>query len=98
MTRPEPQPGSRRSAGCRGSRKDTRRLLDAIRAAGGEVVAHTGKDGHWKVYLDGQYIGGIAGTPGDRRSWQNDIARLRRGGLNITSKGQYRGTSPEDRP
>lgn len=86
--RPEPQPGSRRAAGCRASRKDIRKLLDAIRAVGGEVEPHRGKDGHFKVYLDGQYIGGIAGTPGDPRARQNDIARLRRGGLRITSKGQ----------
>ena len=83
MTRPEPQPGSKRAAGCRGSNKDIRKLLDAIRAAGGEVVPHRGKDGHYKVYLDGQYLVGIAGTPSDWRARANDIARLRRGGLNI---------------
>jgi hypothetical protein len=82
-------PGSRRGAGCRASNKDTRRLLDAIRAAGGTVEPHRGKDGHFKVYLDGQYIGGIAGTPSDWRARANDIARLRRGGLNIDSKGRH---------
>lgn len=82
-------PGTRRGAGCRASKKDTRKLLDAIRAAGGTVEPHRGKDGHFKVYLDGRYIGGIAGTPSDRRARANDIARLRRGGLNITSKGTY---------
>lgn len=89
MSNPEPQPGSRHAAGCRGSRKDTRKLLDAIRAAGGTVEPHRGKDGHYKVYLDGTYLGGIAGTPSDWRARANDIARLRRGGLNITSKGHY---------
>lgn len=88
MSQSEPQPGSRR-AGCRASKKEVRRLLDAIRQAGGDVVPHQGKNGHWKVYLDGQYIGGIAGTPGDHRAQQNDISRLRRGGLNITTKGRY---------
>lgn len=82
-------PGSKRAAGCRASRKDVAKLLDAIRAAGGEVVPHTGKNGHFKVYLDGQYLGGIAGTPSDWRARANDIARLRRGGLNIDSKGRY---------
>lgn len=91
MSNNDPQPGSRRSAGCRASRKDTRRLLDATRSAGGVVEEHQGRNGHFKVYLDGQYIGGIAGTPSDSRSRQNDIARLRRGGLRITSKGRFEG-------
>lgn len=49
------------------------------------------RDGHWKVYLDGEYIGGLASTPSDHRSTQNDIARLRRRGLNIDTKGRYAG-------
>ncbi|UJQ86604.1 HicA-like toxin [Mycobacterium phage PenguinLover67] len=82
-----PVPGS----GCRkrAARKETRRLLREIERAGGEVVAHQGRPGHFKVYVDGEYIGGIAGTPSDRRAMANDIARLRRGGLPLDSKGRY---------
>ncbi|QGH75331.1 HicA-like toxin [Mycobacterium phage Quesadilla] len=82
-----PVPGS----GCRkrAARKETRRLLREIERAGGEVRPHQGRPGHFKVYVDGEYIGGIAGTPSDRRAFANDIARLRRNGLPITSKGRY---------
>jgi len=76
--------------GCqkRGRRKETRRLIAAIEAAGGTVEPSRTRDGHFKVYLDGNYIGGLAGTAGDHRAMANDIARLRRGGLKIDSKGR----------
>jgi len=79
------------SARHRARRKDTRRLLEAIEAAGGTAEQSPGQGGHWKVYLDGRYIGGLCCTPSDHRSMQNDIARLRRNGLRITSKGRYAG-------
>lgn len=92
-TRPAPLPGSAAGRRCQGN-KELRRLLDAIVAAGGEVVPYgRSATGHWKVYLNGEMIGGLAGTPGDYRSRKNDIARLRRNGLNITTKGTYDGPS-----
>jgi len=84
-----PVPGT--SAKNRGANKEARRLLKAIEDAGGTVEPCRSRDGHWKVYLDGRYIGGLACTPTDHRSTQNDIARLRRNGLRITSKGRYEG-------
>jgi hypothetical protein len=87
--RPGPVPGS--SARKRARTKDARRLLEAIEAAGGVVEPCRSRDGHFKVYLDGVYIGGIASTPSDHRSTQNDIARLRRNGLRITTRGRYEG-------
>ncbi len=90
MASPAKQPGARRGAlGCRGGRKEVRELLAAIEAAGGTIEPHRSRTGHFKVYLDGQYIGGIAGTGSDHRTRANEVARLRRGGLNITSKGRY---------
>ena len=71
-------------------------IIEAVIAAGGVVEPSSTRTGHWKVYLDGESLGGIAGTPGDWRALRNDIARLRRGGLNITSKGKYRGTAAQD--
>ncbi|AYP70068.1 HicA-like toxin [Mycobacterium phage CRB2] len=90
----EPRPGTPvPGSGCkkRAARKETRELLAHIEAAGGEVRPHQGRPGHFKVYVDGVYIGGIAGTPSDRRAMANDIARLRRAGLKIDSKGRYHG-------
>ena len=84
------QPGARRGVtGCRAARKEGRELLAAIEAAGGVVEPHRSKTGHFKVYLDGNYIGGIAGTASDWRTRANEVSRLRRGGLNLTSKGRY---------
>lgn len=81
-----PQPGSKRASN-RTSDRDTRALLAAIEAAGGELRPCRSRTGHYKVYLDGRLIGTIAGTPSEYRSRKNDIANLRRQGLQITSKG-----------
>lgn len=84
------QPGARRGVtGCRAARKEVRQLLDAITAAGGVLEPHRSRTGHFKVFLNGTYIGGVAGTASDWRTRANEIARLRRGGLPITSKGRY---------
>lgn len=84
--RPGPVPGSSaKKRGC--ARKETRRLLEAIEAAGGVVEPCSNRSGHWKVFLDGRYIGGLAGTSSDWRGRQNDIARLRRNGLPLNTKG-----------
>lgn len=83
------------SARTRARSKDTRRLLAEIEAAGGTVEPCRNRDGHWKVFLDGHYIGGLASTPSDHRSTQNDIARLRRNGLNIDTKGKHNGRLPQ---
>ncbi len=90
MTRQEPQPGSLKSQ-IKGARKGQRELIKAVTAAGGEVRPAGGISGHVKVYLDGVFIGCLSGTPSDHRTTKNDIARLRRNGLNITSKGTYDG-------
>lgn len=87
----EPVPGSRNSA-IRGTNKDQRRLIKAIKQAGGEVRP-SGISGHVDVYLDGRRIGCLSGSPSDHRTTKNDIARLRRHGLAITSKGTFDGTS-----
>ena len=67
-----------------------RELIKAITAVGGEVRPG-GISGHVKVYLEGRFIGCLSGTPSDHRTTKNDSARLRRNGLNITSKGTYDG-------
>jgi hypothetical protein len=72
----------------RGANKTIRCLIKEIERAGGEVRPSCTRTGHWKVYLDGVYIGGLPGTPGDIRALANDIARLRRGGLRIDTKGR----------
>lgn len=88
MTQSGPQPGSRRSTN-KTSNRDTRALLRAIEAAGGCLEPCRSRSGHYKVYLEGRLIGTIAGTPSEYRSRKNDIANLRRNGLQITSKGTY---------
>lgn len=71
---------------ARGARKEIRQLLKNIELAGGEV-RQGGTTGHFKVYRDGLYIGGLVSTPSSSRSMANDIARLRRNGLPVDSKG-----------
>lgn len=66
--------------GYRAASKEARLLHARIRAAGGEIRPCR-RSGHVKVYLDGRFIGTVAGTPSDWRSWKNDIATLRRRGL-----------------
>ena len=88
MTQSAPRPGSKRTAN-KSSDRDTRALLRAIEAAGGEVKPCRSRSGHYKVYLEGRLIGTIAGTPSEYRSRKNDIANLRRAGLPLTSKGTY---------
>lgn len=83
--RGEPVPGT--ASRCRVSNKAVRELIRNIEAAGGEV-RHGGSSNHYKVYLDGTYIGTLIGTPSSGRSQANDISRLRRGGLKIDSKGR----------
>lgn len=89
MVQTGPQPGSKRARTVKSSDRDTRALLDSIEAAGGTVKPCRSRSGHYKVYLEGRLIGTIAGTPSEYRSRKNDIANLRRAGLQINSKGQY---------
>jgi hypothetical protein len=65
-----------------------RKLIDAITAAGGEV--RPTNNCHYQVYVEGQLVATLAGTPSEYRGLKNDIARLRRAGLPLTSKGTYR--------
>lgn len=75
-----PVPGTGKARlGCS---KELRCVIAKIEAAGG-TVEKRGKSGHLRVYVDGAFVGGLAGTPSDHRTWKNDLARLRRHGLNI---------------
>ncbi|WAB09578.1 hypothetical protein SEA_WOOPER_75 [Gordonia phage Wooper] len=62
--------------------KELRRLLDRIEQAGGEL-RRCKHGSHWKVYLDGRFIGTVGGSPSDHRSWKNGLSFLRRNGLQI---------------
>jgi hypothetical protein len=85
----EPRPGPVPGCGCRprARRKEVRELIRQIELAGARVEA-SGTN-HFKVYLGERYIGGLAATPSDHRALANDIARFRRAGLALNSKGRY---------
>lgn len=61
--------------------KECRDLIKKIEAAGG--VVRTGKN-HPKVYVNGRYVTALCCTPSDYRSRKNELAILRRAGLEIT--------------
>lgn len=65
---------------------ETRDLLRLIKDQGGTVVVS--KRTHYKVYSpSGRYVTTMASTPSDgKRSMQNTIADLRRGGISIPRK------------
>lgn len=65
---------------------ELRRLLKAIRQAGGEVEQCKRRN-HWKVYYNDQVIGVLSCSPSDWRGYRNEIARLRRAGLPLTRQG-----------
>lgn len=87
VTQSAPQPGSKAGRLARCSDRETRKLLDACRAAGARVEAS--RNGHYKVYWRGQFAATIASTPSEYRGRKNDIANLRRVGVPITTKGTY---------
>lgn len=62
-------------------RKEIRRLVVAIEAAGGHVVR--AKSGHFKVYLNGHLVTSLPGTPSDWRGLKNTRALLRRAGVQL---------------
>lgn len=74
-----PQPGSRRSAI---GDKRLRRLVRAIRKAGGEVE-QVGTN-HLRVTVDGKFVTMMGATPSEYRGRLNALASLRRAGLNLT--------------
>ena len=60
--------------------KDLRKLIEAIRAAGYQVIIN--RKGHPEVYTtDGEKITTFSGTPSDHRSTLNSLAPLRRRGF-----------------
>ena len=77
-----PSPGSKKSAVGTRANKEYRVLVKAIKAAGGEVRKPTGT-GHPKVYFRGQFVTTLCLTPSDRRARKNELAQLRRAGMNI---------------
>ncbi|AXH49737.1 HicA-like toxin [Gordonia phage Pleakley] len=85
MTLMPSSPGSKKGLSRlgRGGTKEYRDLVRKIEAAGGEVRKPTGK-GHPKVYLGGRFIMTLCCTPSDHRSRKNELARLRRAGLEIS--------------
>ena len=65
----------------RPARKDTRRLIAEIEAAGGRVVRS--RSGHWKVYVIDRMVTSIPSTPSDWRGQKNCRALLRRAGIEL---------------
>lgn len=60
--------------------KDLRKILEAIKAAGYQVVRN--RRGHWEVYTqDGVKVTTFAGTASDWRSHRNALAPLKRRGF-----------------
>jgi len=60
--------------------KDVADLLEAITAAGGEIVKGSR---HWKVRFEGNVIGTVPTSPSDHRALKNARANLRRAGLGV---------------
>lgn len=58
--------------------KDIRKLIRNLERQGFEV-RYSAK-GHPRVYLDGQFLTGLPGTPSDRRGVRNAMAVLKRHG------------------
>ncbi len=65
----------------RPARKEVRRLITQIEAAGGRVIRS--KSGHWKVYLNGHLVTSIPNTPSDWRGLLNTRALIRRSGIEL---------------
>lgn len=61
--------------------KERRELFKRIVAAGGEL--RLAKSGHWKVYVNGVLKTTVAATPSDYRGRRNELANLRRCGLDL---------------
>lgn len=58
--------------------KDSKKLVKQLGLQGFDC--QTTRRGHVQVRLDGQVVAVLAGTPGDRRSWLNALAALKRVG------------------
>lgn len=69
--------------------KDVRALVEAIRAAGAEVVCSR-RSAHYKVYLDGKLIESISSTTNSWNTHKNEWSMLRRNGLALPSWSQRR--------
>lgn len=55
---------------------EVRKLIRWARHRGCDVAM--ARSGHYRVTLDGRYVGTIAATPSDRRTLLNDRAFIRR--------------------
>lgn len=78
-----PSPGSKKGRLLgRGTSKEFRSLVKQIEANGGQVRPPRGK-GHPAVYYDGEFVTTICFTPSDSRSRKNELAGLRRAGMDI---------------
>ena len=64
---------------CEKMDKDMKKLLKAAEEQGFEW--YTRKNGHIVVTLNGKFITEFGGTPGDKRSWLNSLAPLKRNGF-----------------
>ncbi|MFE1785623.1 hypothetical protein ACFW9F_24380 [Streptomyces sp. NPDC059506] len=59
--------------------KEVRQLLKKLARQGFDVELT--RNGHYKVYWDGRFVGTLAGTPSDHRSLKNSVANLKRAGF-----------------
>jgi hypothetical protein len=64
------------------SGKAVRELVEAVRAAGADVVCSR-RSAHYKVYLDGRLIGSISSTTNSWNTHKNEWSMLRRNGLEL---------------
>lgn len=62
-------------------RKDLKKVLKALHDQGFESRRTT--KGHYQVYKDGEYVGTLAGTPSDHRSWDNSLRKAKRMGFKL---------------
>lgn len=56
-------------------------LLRKLERQGCSIVRT--KKGHYKVFLNGQWVTTLSGTPSDWRSIRNSLAPLKRAGLRL---------------
>lgn len=64
------------------SAKAVQELVEAVRAAGAEVICSR-RSAHYKVYLDGQFIGALSSTTNSWNTHKNEWSMLRRNGLDL---------------
>jgi len=60
---------------------DWKKLRQKLTRQGFDVVYS--RSGHWKVCRGRQQIGVLCGTPGRGRAWANQLAQLKRAGVQL---------------